>query len=240
MPSLHKRPNAHEEAPDRPESLFGGVEARTVALVVIAVGVTVFLLQHMESFFAPMAVGLLLFYALDPAVDAMERFRLPRWIGAAVALGLTFGTIGLGAYMLQDHAMTAINQLPTGARRVTALLARDRKAPPGPLQKVEQAAAELDKSDTSRPEPGVVRVQVEEPRVTATSLTWSGSIGAVYAVHLARRMAADADADGPRGVDEPRGGVRRPVVLELGLGGVGHAARRPDDDVRQGCLRPRR
>jgi predicted PurR-regulated permease PerM len=182
MTSLHKLPNSRAEVPsEQTEPLFGGLDGRTVALVVIAGGVTVFLLQHMQAFFAPMAFGLLLFYALDPVVDAMERMRIPRWIGAAVALGLTVGAVGLGAYMLQDHAMTAINQLPTGARRVTELLARDRRAPPGPLQKVEQAAAELEKSDTSKPEPGVVRVQVEEPRVTATSLLWSGSIGAVYA-----------------------------------------------------------
>lgn len=184
MNSLHKVPNERPDAASDPsDAVLGGVEARTIALVIIAVGVTVFLLQQMQTFFAPMAFGLLLFYALDPAVDTMERFRVPRWIGAAVALGLTFGTIGVGAYMLQDEAMTAINQLPTGARRVTQLLAHDRSATPGPLQKVEQAAAELEKSDTSKPEPGVVRVQVEEPRVTATSLMWTGSIGAVYALN---------------------------------------------------------
>ena len=33
-------------------------------------GVIVFLLQYMQAFLAPLAFGLLLFYALDPAVDA--------------------------------------------------------------------------------------------------------------------------------------------------------------------------
>jgi predicted PurR-regulated permease PerM len=186
MSSIHKLSKSTPEGPavEAAEvSPVEGLDARTIALLIIALGVTIFLLQHMQTFFAPMAFGLLLFYALDPVVDALERIHLPRWIGAAVALGLTFGTIGLGAYMLQDHALTAINQLPIGARRVTALLARDRRAAPGPLQKVEQAAAELEKSDNSKPDPGVVRVQVEEPRVTATSLMWSGSIGAVYAVN---------------------------------------------------------
>ena len=181
MTSLHKLPKTRaDEVAEEPE-LLGGLDARTIALVVIAFGVVVFLLQHMQTFFAPMAFGLLLFYALDPAVDKMEQIRIPRWIGAALVLALTFGTIGFGAYMLQDQALTAINQLPNGARRVTELLARDRRAAPGPLQKVEQAAAELQKSDTAKPAPGVVRVQVEEPRVTATGLLWSGSIGAVYA-----------------------------------------------------------
>jgi len=153
------------------------MDARTVALIIIALGVTIFLLQHMQALLAPLAFGLLLFYALDPVVDAMERARLPRWIGAALALGLTLGTLAGGAYALQDEAMKVINELPTGARRVVALWRRQPSADPGPLEKVEQAAQELAKTDAAKPPPGVVRVQVEEPGVTATALFWSGSLG---------------------------------------------------------------
>jgi predicted PurR-regulated permease PerM len=136
----------------------------------------------MQTFFAPLAFGLLLFYALDPLVDGMERARVPRWVGSAAALGLTLGLLTSGAYMLQDEALTVVNQLPTGARRLAALVTRDRSEAPGPLEKVEQAAAELKKTE-AKPAPGVVRVQVEEPRVTATGLLWSGSVGAIYVVN---------------------------------------------------------
>ena len=186
MTSLHKLPNAHPERPtaDASEgSLFDGLDGRTTALVVIALAVTIFLLHYMSELLAPVAFGLLLFYALDPAVDALERIRVPRWIGAAIVLGATLAALLGGAYALQDEAMTVINQLPTGARRITALLERRPREAPGALEKVEQAAEELAKSDTSKPQPGVVRVQVEEPRVTATSLLWSGSIGAVAALN---------------------------------------------------------
>lgn len=184
MSSLHKLSQSPPDAPrgDAPEETpFEGLDARTVALIVIALGVTIFLLQHMSALLAPVAFGLLLFYALDPAVDALERIRVPRWIAAALVLGVTLATILGGAYALQDEAMTVINQLPTGARRVTALIERRPRAAPGPLEKVEQAAEELAKSDTAKPAPGVVRVQVEEPRVTATGLMWSGSMSAVAA-----------------------------------------------------------
>lgn len=183
MSSLHKVPKATHESPpnaDTPESaLFDGLDARTTALLVIAAGVTIFLLQHMQALLAPVAFGFLLFYALDPAVDALERVRVPRWIGAAVMLGLTMGTILGGAYALQDEALTVINELPAGARRITALVQRRPQQQPGPLDKVEQAAKELAKSDAPKPDPGVVRVQVEEPRLTAGGLLWTGSIGAV-------------------------------------------------------------
>ena len=41
----------------------------------------------MSDLLAPLAFGLLLFYALDPAVDALERVRVPRWFSAALVLG---------------------------------------------------------------------------------------------------------------------------------------------------------
>jgi predicted PurR-regulated permease PerM len=182
MTSLHKLPNTSVRADptnEEGETTLEGLDVRTVALLVIAFGVVVFLLQHMQALFAPLAFGLLLFYVLDPLVDAMEGVRIPRWIAAAITILLTFGTIGTGAYMLQDEAMTVINQLPTAARRITTLIDRDSRLKSSPLERVEQAAAELQKSDASKPAPGVMRVQVEEPRITATSLLWSGSIGAV-------------------------------------------------------------
>ncbi len=184
MTSLHKVPKAEVRSEATPEAWpFDGVDASTVALLVIALGVAIFLLQFMQALLAPLAFGLLLFYALDPPVDAIERRHVPRWVGAALALGLTMGTIFGGAYVLQDQAMTVINELPAGARRIAAVVERHPRTAPGPLDKVEQAAEELAKTDSPKPAPGVVRVQVEEPRITATGLLWSGSMGAVSAVN---------------------------------------------------------
>jgi len=186
MTSLHKLNTAAADPqvdPPREVTLMDDVDPRTAALIVIALGVTVFLLQHMQALLAPFAFGLLLFYALDPFVDWMERIKIPRWIGAALALSITLGTIVGGAYALQDEALTVINQLPTGARRISELFERRPREKPGPLDKVEQAAEELAKSDTAKPAPGVVRVQVEEPRITASGLIWSGSIGAITALN---------------------------------------------------------
>jgi predicted PurR-regulated permease PerM len=186
MSSLHTLPKTEPDTEriEAPEpSLFDGLDARTTALVVIALAVTIFLVRYMSELLAPVAFGLLLFYALDPAVDALERIRVPRWIAAALMLGVTLAGVLGGAYALQGQALTVINELPNGARRVSALIERQPQAAPGPLEKVEQAAAELAKTDTAKPAPGVVRVQVEEPRLTATGLLWSGSMSAVAALN---------------------------------------------------------
>jgi hypothetical protein len=49
-----------------------------LALTVIAVAVVIVLLQFMQAILVPFVISGLLFYALDPAVDWMQRFRVPR------------------------------------------------------------------------------------------------------------------------------------------------------------------
>ena len=185
MSSIHKLPKTAPppvaEASDA--SLFDGLDAKTVSLVVIAVGVTIFLLNYMQALLAPLAFGLLLFYALDPGVDALERRRVPRWIGAALMIFMTLGVVAGGAYALQDQALTVINQLPDGARRISAMMEPRSRQEPGPLDKMQQAAEELSKPDNVKPKPGVVRVQVEEPRVTTTGMLWSGSVSVLGALN---------------------------------------------------------
>lgn len=188
MSSIHKLPKTvpppTPPVADVPEvSLFDDLDAKTVSLLVIALGVTIFLLNYMQTLLAPLAFGLLLFYALDPPVDALERRRVPRWMAAALMIFLTMGMIVGGAYALQDQALTVINELPSGARRISALVERRPREEAGPLEKVEQAAEELAKNDTPKPKPGVVRVQVEDPPITSTSLLWSGSVSVLSALN---------------------------------------------------------
>jgi predicted PurR-regulated permease PerM len=178
--SIQKAHKPHAEPP-----AFGddALDARTVSLVVIAVGVTIYLLREMQALFAPMAFCLLLFYALSPIVDRLERFHIPRWLGAGLALLLTVLVVGAGLYALQDEAMRVINDLPSAARKISALDDSGPAAAPGALEKVQQAAEELQNTDSAKPPPGVVRVQVEQPAVTVASLLWSGSLGAISALN---------------------------------------------------------
>ena len=179
---IHSIQKAKESGPEQPPAPESSLDVRTISLVIIAAGVTVFLLQQMEALLAPMAFGVLLFYALDPVVDFMETIKIPRWIGAAIALVSTLTAIGAGAYALQDQALTVINQLPAGARHLAALVERKPRDAPGPIEKVQQAADELQKTDTTKAQPGVMRVQVEEP-FSAASLLWTGSINALSAAN---------------------------------------------------------
>jgi hypothetical protein len=60
-------------------------------IAVIAVLALVFALRWASAVIIPLMVGLTVSYALNPAVDALQRFRLPRALGAALAMALVFG-----------------------------------------------------------------------------------------------------------------------------------------------------
>ena len=174
--SLHKKAELSPRAAE-PASL--PVTVRSVALIVIATAAVIFLLQQMQSVLVPFVLGLLLFYALDPIVDWLQKIWVPRVVGAALALTLAVGTVGAVAYLLQDQALTVVNQLPDGARRIAALFDRRRSDQSGPIDKMQQAAEELQKTGNQKAPPGVVRVQVQQPIVSATGFLLSSSMSAL-------------------------------------------------------------
>src|SRR5262245_9831671 len=110
-----------------------------LALTMIVVAIVILLLQVMSSVLIPFVLSALLFYALDPAVDWMERRRLPRAIGAALMIAVVVSALGGLAYTLQGQALAIVDQLPTGARKLAASLRRG----PTAIEKVQQAADTL-------------------------------------------------------------------------------------------------
>ena len=92
----------------------------------------------MQSVLIPFVLGGLLFYALDPAVDRLQKMRLPRVPGAAAMLLIDVTGCGALAYLLQGQALTVIDQLPVGARKLAATL---RRTPGGTYRRDRENAA---------------------------------------------------------------------------------------------------
>jgi predicted PurR-regulated permease PerM len=162
------------------------VDVRSAALTVLAVIAVVMLLQYAQSMIIPIVLGLLISYALDPAVDWMENKRVPRPIGAALVLCVVVGGGGYLLYGLRSEANAIVEQLPAGARRLRQLLENDRPTTPTAIQQVQKAANELEKAaDAAAPPPprsGVQRVQVEPPPFSMGDYLMWGSIGIATAV----------------------------------------------------------
>jgi predicted PurR-regulated permease PerM len=166
------------------------VDVRNLAFTVVAVLTVVLVLQYAQSVLIPIVIGILISYGLAPFVAGLHRLRVPRAIGAAIAVTTLLGTLGLGTYTLSDQAMSIISDIPQAAQRIRERVRAHRQNPQGAIEKVQQAAQEIDKAaqEASAPTPaetrtarrvqeatGVQKVEIVQPPFRATDYLWSGS-----------------------------------------------------------------
>jgi len=160
-----------------PEASQPPLNIHNVALSLLAGTAAIVLMRYMKDVLIPLALATLLFYALDPLVDWLQRWRVPRALGAALALSIAAGGVTGITYILQSEAAEVADRLPAGARKLRETI-RPAKTSAGALAKVDEAAKELQKPDAP-PTKDVVRVQVEEPPIEVGEYLWSGSMSAL-------------------------------------------------------------
>src|SRR5690242_4403493 len=110
---------------------------------VIAIILLVAALYLARAFFVPLLIGILASYALRPVVDWLKACRIPRPAGAALVLAALIAIFSWGAFSLGDDAASMIEGLPEAARKVRQHVIEARKAGPTALQKIQEAATEL-------------------------------------------------------------------------------------------------
>jgi len=159
------------------------VDVRSVSLSIIAGAAILGVMKLAQPVIIPFVVSGLLFYALDPAVDWLQRWKVPRGLGAALTLLIAIGGVGAGGYALSNDVMAVVNRLPEGARMLRAELSRP-SLEPNAIDTMQQTAQELDRAAAEATAPtaapkGVMRVQIEEPPLRASSYLWYGSMGAI-------------------------------------------------------------
>lgn len=186
---------AQETAPASP-TIDLPADTSTLSLTTLVVLAVVLILQYAQPFFVPIVLGILISYALAPLVGGLQRARVPRAIGAAVAVTMLVGAMGLGAYTLSDEAMSIVSNVPEAAKRVRERVRAHRasRGGGGALQKMQDAASEIDRAaqEASRPsqaeqtraaevkiQTGVQKVEIVQPPFRATEYLWSGGIGLV-------------------------------------------------------------
>ena len=142
------------------------MDVRTTALVVVAVCGAMYVLQWAREVFIPIVLSVLISLALEPIVQFLIRLKLPRPVGAAIAVTALTLSLGYTGYALSDDAAAVVAQLPEAATKVRAALTRDRREN-GAFGQVQKAAAEIQKTadEATSPDPprGVQRVQVVQP-----------------------------------------------------------------------------
>jgi predicted PurR-regulated permease PerM len=179
-----------EPAAPEPITIRMPVNVRSVALTTIAAIAAVYFLQYAQAVLIPVVLGILVSYALEPIVSMLRQVRIPRAIGAGVAVTLFIGSIGIGLYTLSDEAMSVVNSVPEAAQRIRdRVRAHQRSSSGGALAKVQQAATEIDRAAQeatttppggAAPPPaprGVQKVEVVQPAFRASDYLWWGGLG---------------------------------------------------------------
>lgn len=105
-----------------------------------------------RAFFVPLLIGILASYALRPVVDWLKAGRIPRPAGAALVLAALIAVLSWGAFSLGDDVASMIEQLPEAARKVRQHVIEAREGGPTALQKIQEAATELQGAATDAAE----------------------------------------------------------------------------------------
>jgi predicted PurR-regulated permease PerM len=158
------------------------VDVRHVTFTLGAIVAAIWLLRNTQEVLIPFVVSGLLFYALDPLVDRLQRWRVPRSIGATVVLVSVIGASGAVVYALSDQMIEVVEQVPQSARLLRDQLRKPAAAgEQGAIEKVQQAADAIDRTaaESAAPSPaprGVQRVQIEQPPFRASDYVWSAGL----------------------------------------------------------------
>ena len=168
------------------------IVVRNLAMTVLGCLAVILVLQYAMSVLVPIVLGVLISYGLAPFVGGLQRMRIPRAVGAAVAVTLLVGGIGLGIYTLTDQAMAIVSDIPPAAQRIRERVRAHRSVHGGALEKVQQDATEIDRAAQEASTPsaaeretaarekqatGVQKVEVVQPPFRASDYLWSGGLG---------------------------------------------------------------
>lgn len=170
--------------PQTHETDSGAAEAAVSPLVtplrLIALCGVIFALRFAAPVFIPLVIAMLLFYALDPVVDTIERYRVPRLVASVAVVAALLGAVGFAGMRLWPQVDAVVAQVPEAARKFGYAFRKESGS--SLLGKLQKATAALDSaaavaapaSDTPA-QPGVLRVEVREP-VRISDWVWAGGL----------------------------------------------------------------
>ncbi|HEX5638546.1 MAG TPA: AI-2E family transporter [Burkholderiaceae bacterium] len=162
------------------------MEARGLALGILATLATAFALSWAQTLLIPLLLGVVLTYTLSPVVGWLERLRIPRVAGSVLVMGTVIAALVLSAYSLRDQLQTIVEQLPVATAKLSVSLAELRKSQRGNLQKIESAATAME-SATTGTAGGAARqpathVVVDPRKFRLNDFLWESSVGAIGVV----------------------------------------------------------
>lgn len=173
----------HRVAPDDVEPASADLNARSIALFVLACSAAMAVLHWAQAVFIPIVLSILISYALSPIVRAMTLIRVPRAAASLLVVATLTGLFGYTGCSLSDDATAIVATLPEAATKLRQAMQRG-DGEQSAIQQVQRAADELqrtaDEAAGTNPAPqGVQRVQIEEPAIDVRQYVTWGSAGVI-------------------------------------------------------------
>ena len=183
VPAAPMNPGPPGDAPIAPPAARMSVDARGLALGILATIAVVLALDWAQSFVISLLLGIFIAYTLNPPVVWLERIRIPRVLGAGLVMVAVVCALMLGTYSLRGQIQTILQQLPDAASKFSAGLAGLRHGQPGNMQNVQAAAREIAKATSqaadgpSSSQQSATHVVIDQPAFKLGSYLWVGSMG---------------------------------------------------------------
>lgn len=132
--------------------------AATVSLKIIATAIVIACLYYGSTLLISLICGIFIAFILEPGVRAMERFRIPRWVGSLVMMLATLAAMYLVVYVIYTRVVVFMDHLPEFEARLRQIVAHIEI----PIRHFSLKAASLmpPATETSAP---TVRLQQEQP-----------------------------------------------------------------------------
>src|SRR5262245_9632613 len=154
------------------------------SLHVLAAATILVMMRYTAPLLMPIVLSMMLFYMLDPIVDWLQRWRVPRLLGSIVVVAGLVAGLSIGAALLWPQIDSVLNKVPAGAAQLRQTFRTQHRAKADTtLEKIQAAARAVDSAaaeagQPSTPSPGVMRVQIDQPW-RLSNLLWTGGLGAI-------------------------------------------------------------
>ncbi len=161
-----------------------GIKTSLILLSTLAV---VAMLRWAQNVMIPLALGIVISYALSPIVSLMSKLKVPRWVSAAILLIVVVISLGALSYKLGSEGAAAIGKLPDSIDKLSKSLKESTSSWGGLIGSFEKATKELEKVTTEatggKPQKSETNekssVKVQQPAFNIHHFLWMGSTSAL-------------------------------------------------------------
>lgn len=122
------------------------VNARGLALGIIATVAFLYALQWSKSFLVPLLLGIFIAYTLNPVVNWLERFHIKRVFGATLVTAAIFGGSIVMVDKVHGEFQNIVEELPTITHKLSRLMATTTGSKTSTISRIQAVANEIEQA----------------------------------------------------------------------------------------------